>query len=96
MRALTWRAHRPCSGHHFILCSLNVIRRRRTKAAALTSLNESLLFDSPADASDFKIFYTSKSWAETEGYEGEFCVTRVSTGEEANKNADPIKSHEKP
>ena len=50
-------------------------------AAALSCLNENLLFDSSVDAEAFKEFYKSKPWAETEDHEGEFCVIKVSTGE---------------
>jgi len=47
---------------------------------ALSCLNGNLLFNSSADAIAFKKFYKSKSWAETEDCEGEFCVIKVSTG----------------
>lgn len=58
-------------------------------AAALSCLNENLLFDSTVDADEFKQFYKSKSWAETEDYDGQFCAIRVATGEEANGGEHP-------
>ncbi len=53
-------------------------------ASALSCLNENLLFNSPADAAEFKKFYMSKPWAETEPPDG-FWVVRVSTPDEANQ-----------
>jgi hypothetical protein len=50
-------------------------------AEALSCLNESLLFNSSADAEAFRNFYKSKPWAETEYREGEFCVIKVGTPE---------------
>lgn len=53
-------------------------------ASALSCLNENLLFNSPADAAEFKKFYMSKPWAETEPPDG-FWVVRVSTPDKANQ-----------
>ena len=49
-------------------------------AEALSCLNENLLFNSSVDAEAFRNFYKSKTWAETEYHEGEFCVIKVSAG----------------
>jgi len=45
--------------------------------ARLRHLNKNLLFKTPKQATDFKIYYKSKEWAETEDIEGEFCVIQV-------------------
>lgn len=44
---------------------------------ALSSLNACLLFDSAQAAEDFKTYYKSRPWAETEATDGEFCIIRV-------------------
>jgi hypothetical protein len=46
-------------------------------AKALERLNNHLLFRSVADAEIFKAWYISRSWAESETYEGQFCLIRV-------------------
>lgn len=43
----------------------------------LKSLNENHLFKTEEEAEKFKQYYKSKSWAETESYEGEFCIIQV-------------------
>jgi hypothetical protein len=43
----------------------------------LKSLNENLLFNTYQEAEKFKKYYKTKSWAETEDIEGEFCVIQV-------------------
>ncbi len=48
-------------------------------AEAMSELNAHLLFDSAARAGEFRTYYKSKPWAETEDYEGEFCIIRVSS-----------------
>jgi hypothetical protein len=52
----------------------------QTVLTALACLNEHILFDSVVDALEFKQFYTSLPWTETEGQgEAEFHVVRVAT-----------------
>lgn len=46
-------------------------------ARQLASLNQYLLFPQPEDAARFLAYYRSKSWAEKEGHEGEFCIIQV-------------------
>jgi hypothetical protein len=46
-------------------------------AREMRRLNEHLLFETPEDALDFRSFYTSKPWAETEGEHGDFKIVRV-------------------
>lgn len=46
-------------------------------ARQLVSLNENLLFPRPQDAARFLAYHRSKSWAEKEGREGEFCIIQV-------------------
>lgn len=46
-------------------------------AEKLSILNENLLFKAPGEAEYFRNYYKSKSWAETEGYEGQFCIIQV-------------------
>ncbi|HSW54059.1 MAG TPA: hypothetical protein VLH59_03140 [Ignavibacteriaceae bacterium] len=41
------------------------------------SLNENLLFRTAEEGEKFKQYYKSKTWAETESYEGEFCIIQV-------------------
>jgi hypothetical protein len=74
-------------GDHFSLIADTIVIPRwhppipddfKDLASALSCLNENLLFNSPADAAEFKKFYMSKPWAETEPPHG-FCVVRVST-----------------
>ena len=43
----------------------------------LKVLNKNLLFKTFKEAEDFKKYYKSKSWAETEDIEGEFCIIQV-------------------
>ena len=44
---------------------------------ALSTLNANLLFESPEAAREYRAYYTSRPWAETEMSEGEFCLIRV-------------------
>jgi len=44
---------------------------------ALVGLNQHVLFDTPEAPAAYKEWYTSRPWAETEGYEGEFCIIQV-------------------
>ena len=46
-------------------------------ASSFSRLNEHLLFRSTGDAETFRRYYKSKSWAEEEFAEGEFCIIRV-------------------
>ena len=46
-------------------------------ANKLKSLNENLLFNTFKEADDFKKYYKTKSWAEIEDFEGEFCIIKV-------------------
>lgn len=46
-------------------------------AQEFSSLNQHLLFPRPEDAARFLAYYKSKSWAETEGREGDFCLIQV-------------------
>ena len=46
-------------------------------AERLKLLNENLLFGTSKEAEKFKQYYKSKTWAETELYEGEFYVIQV-------------------
>jgi hypothetical protein len=43
----------------------------------LSALNPNILFDNPEDASEFRNWYKSKDWAETEDREDEFCIIQV-------------------
>ena len=43
----------------------------------LSGLNQHLLFSQPQDAEEFRAYYKSKTWAETEDEEGNFCVIQV-------------------
>ncbi len=43
----------------------------------LLRLNNHALFDSVADAEEFRAYYRSKDWAETEDAPGEFAVIEV-------------------
>ncbi len=43
----------------------------------LSALNPNILFNNPEDASEFRNWYKSKGWAETEDYEDEFCIIQV-------------------
>jgi hypothetical protein len=47
-------------------------------ASRLSVLNKHLLFNTASAAAEFKAYYKSKPWAETEDEEGEFCVIQVS------------------
>lgn len=49
-------------------------------ASQLSGLNEHLLFPTASAAAEFKAYYKSKSWAETEDKEGEFCIVQVNAG----------------
>lgn len=40
-------------------------------------LNNYLLFDNIEDAKNFRSFYKSRSWAETEDYEGQFSIIQI-------------------
>jgi len=40
-------------------------------------LNENLLFNTVKEAEEFKSYYKTKDWAETEGYPGEFCTIQI-------------------
>lgn len=46
-------------------------------AANLDRLNQHALFDTLQDAHEFRLYYMSKAWAETENYEGQFCIIGV-------------------
>jgi hypothetical protein len=46
-------------------------------ASSFSRLNEHLLFKSTEDAETFRRYYKSKSWAEEEFMEGEFCIIRI-------------------
>jgi hypothetical protein len=46
-------------------------------ALKLKKLNTNVLFNTYDEAADFKQYYQSKDWAETEMYEGEFCIIRL-------------------
>jgi len=43
----------------------------------LSALNPNILFNNPEDASEFRNWYKSKDWAETEDREDEFCIIQV-------------------
>ena len=43
----------------------------------LSALNPNILFNNPEDASEFRNWYKSKEWAETEDREDEFCIIQV-------------------
>lgn len=43
----------------------------------LSALNTNILFNNPEDASEFRNWYKSKGWAETEDREDEFCIIQV-------------------
>jgi hypothetical protein len=43
----------------------------------LSELNPNILFNNPEDASEFRNWYKSKDWAETEDREDEFCIIQV-------------------
>lgn len=40
-------------------------------------LNENLLFNTAQEAEEFKGYYKTKEWAETEDYPGEFCTIQI-------------------
>ncbi|MHC4103463.1 MAG: hypothetical protein ACYSR9_00880 [Planctomycetota bacterium] len=46
-------------------------------AGRLSVLNNNLLFDEPSQASQFKEYYISKEWAETEDTITKFCIIQV-------------------
>jgi len=46
-------------------------------AESLSMLNRHLLFDNTSHAAEFREFYRSKHWAETEAFMGEFCIIQV-------------------
>jgi hypothetical protein len=46
-------------------------------AEQLQTLNGHLLFNTIAEGENFRKYYKSKSWAETESEAGEFCIIRV-------------------
>jgi len=49
----------------------------REVAEHLSSLNQHLLFNTASDAETFRTYYKSKGWAETESYDGEFCIMQI-------------------
>jgi len=46
-------------------------------AEKLLVLNDNLLFDNPMQAEEFKKYYKSKKWSETEDQKGEFCIIQI-------------------
>ncbi len=48
-------------------------------AEKLSALNQHLLFNTASDAETFQAYYKSKGWAETEAYDGEFCIMQIET-----------------
>jgi hypothetical protein len=47
----------------------------------LSALNQNMLFENPEDASEFRNWYKSKDWAETEDREDEFCIIQIARTE---------------
>jgi hypothetical protein len=47
----------------------------------LKNLNGNILFNTYGEATEFKKYYQSKNWAETEMYEGEFCIIHLALPE---------------
>ena len=88
------------AGDHFSLIADSIVVPRwhppvpddfADMVAALSCLNANLLFKSATDAVEFKRFYKSKPWAETEEVDGgEFYVIKVSTGEETHNGLHSI------
>ena len=73
-------------GDHFSLIADTIIvptwhvpipKDYKELANRLTVLNDNLLFNSVQDAEDFRNYYKTKDWAETESEAGEFCVIQV-------------------
>jgi hypothetical protein len=46
---------------------------------ALSSLNNYMLFNSAEEAENYRQFYKSKTWAEKEYEEGEFCIIQINS-----------------
>jgi hypothetical protein len=57
-------------------------------ADRLSALNEHLLFDTASTAAEFKTYYKSKPWAETEFEEDQFSVIQVRAGRAAGDVVD--------
>jgi hypothetical protein len=47
-------------------------------ACALATVNEHFLFRNPEDAAEFRAYYRTQPWAETETWPDEFCIIQLS------------------
>jgi hypothetical protein len=73
-------------GDHFSLIADTIVMPRWHPPAtgdfavlrnALKRLNQHVLFDTPEAADEYRRWYKSRPWAESESAEGQFCVIRV-------------------